>query len=109
MKVPCLLYSGSRYRQVQFLIPMRVSNEIKTAGNSTSKVRNLKIHSKFREYHSSKHSRTQYDLIPEIELSGFWLEELGFVRGKQVLVITENKRITIELVEVNVEAPLSRA
>ncbi len=53
----------------------------------------LKIRSKFR--------RRTWDntTVPEIRLEGIWLEELCFEKGKTITVISENKKLTIEIVE----------
>ncbi len=56
-------------------------------------VRKLKIHAKFR-------SRTGYYVcIPEIRISGKWLQELGFSHGQKVCVEQTPKKLILTLEE----------
>lgn len=53
------------------------------------KSRKLKIRSKFQ-----KRTRT-YISVPEIQLEGKWLEELGFKIGSEVEVKQQNQKLII--------------
>jgi len=59
---------------------------------ANNKERKLKITPKYftRKWKDAK--------FPEIRLAGKWLEELGFICGKSVNVITENNRLIIEVI-----------
>ncbi len=59
--------------------------------------RKLKIHSKHR-------SRTwDYITVPEIRLEGKWLNDLGFVEGRQVQIKLRKNKLIITLNKGNEE------
>jgi len=54
-----------------------------------TKIRKLKVHTKFR-------TRTfDWTTIPEIRLEGKWLEKLGFKQGRIVIIEQEPNKLTI--------------
>jgi len=55
-----------------------------------SKVRILKIYSKFRY----RRWGNNYS-VPEIRLEGQWLEQLGFEQGNEVLIEQKKKKLII--------------
>ncbi|WP_237276426.1 SymE family type I addiction module toxin [Tenacibaculum ovolyticum] len=55
-----------------------------------SKIRILKIYSKFR-YRRWSNNYT----VPEIRLEGKWLEELGFKQGNEVIIEQKKNKLTI--------------
>ncbi len=57
------------------------------------RIRKLKIHPKFR-------SRTRdYVCIPEIRITGKWLQKLGFIQGQTVCIEQAEKKLIITLEE----------
>lgn len=61
--------------------------------NRRPEVRSLKIQPKRR---SNKYSEID---VPEIKLSGSWLEKLGFAHGQRVLITTMDRLLVIRLEE----------
>ncbi|AUP77659.1 SymE family type I addiction module toxin [Flavivirga eckloniae] len=57
-----------------------------------SKFRILKIYSKFR-YRRWSNNYT----VPEIRLEGRWLEQLGFEKGKEVLIEQKKNKLIITM------------
>ena len=54
--------------------------------------RKLKIQPKYRSLATSYNGR----IVPELRLSGVWLEELGFKVGEQVLLVVSDQEIIIK-------------
>ncbi len=54
--------------------------------------RKLKIQPKYRPLATSYNAR----IVPELRLSGVWLEELGFKVGEQVLLVVSDQEIIIK-------------
>lgn len=59
-------------------------------------VRNLK-HVKLQP--KRRESSGGYKIVPWLNVSGLWLEELGFKAGDMVRILTREKLLIIELVE----------
>lgn len=55
-----------------------------------SKIRILKIHSKFRQLKWGNST-----IVPEIRLEGKWLEQLGFEKGNEVLIEQKKNKLII--------------
>jgi hypothetical protein len=54
--------------------------------------RKLKIQPKYRSLATSYNGR----IVPELRLSGVWLEQLGFKVGEQVLLVVSDQEIVIK-------------
>lgn len=54
--------------------------------------RKLKIQPRYRPLATSYNNR----VVPELRLSGVWLEELGFKVGEQVLLVVSDQEIIIK-------------
>lgn len=54
--------------------------------------RKLKIHPKYRPLSSSFYGR----IVPELRLSGVWLEQSGFKIGEQVQITIKDQEIIIK-------------
>ena len=70
---------------------MRSNKVGKKSAIRRPEVRSLKIQPKFRVNADSNKD------VPEIKLCGNWLENLGFVHGRRVLVTTMNELLVIRL------------
>ena len=74
-----------------FYYIMRINKVEKKPAIRKAEVRSLKIQPKFRVNTDSNKE------VPEIKLCGNWLEKLGFVHGRRVLVTTMNELLVIRL------------
>jgi hypothetical protein len=70
---------------------MRTNNQEKKVLLRRPEVRSLKIHSQFRKNQYSEVN------VAEIRLCGNWLEKLGFVEGKRVLITTMKELLIVQL------------
>jgi hypothetical protein len=70
---------------------MQSTKSPKKAAVRRPEVRSLKIQPRFRT--------NTYNIkdVPEIRMSGNWLEKLGFLHGKRVLVTTMNELLIIRV------------
>lgn len=67
--------------------------ELKESDTKRQKTRSLKIQPQIRQ------NRLSQKTIPEIKLSGQWLNDLGFTPAHYVTVTAEEKMLIIRLVE----------
>lgn len=75
------------HRLASQLDSLNMENSVSKSGNSGIKV--LKIYTKYFKRFG------YYVLLPEIRLSGKWLQNLGFNCGEHLTIISEKDRILI--------------
>jgi hypothetical protein len=74
-------------------ISVRIAMELKENNTEKQKTRSLKIQPQIRQ------NRLSQKTVPEIKLSGKWLNDLGFTPAHYVTVTAEEKMLIIRLVE----------
>jgi len=70
---------------------MRIKKSETKSGARRPDVRSLKIQPHFRE------NRYSIVDVPEIRLSGNWLDKLGFHKGRRVVITTMNELLIVTL------------
>jgi hypothetical protein len=70
---------------------MRIGKKEKKVGIRRPEVRSLKIQPRFRQ---NEYSTVD---VPEIRLSGNWLQQLGFCHGRRVIITMMNELLIVRL------------
>ena len=70
---------------------MRTNKREKKTGIRRPEVRSIKIQPRFRE---NRYSTVN---VPEIRMSGNWLQKLGFSKGRRVVITTMNELLIVRL------------
>lgn len=61
-----------------------------SANNKLQSIRSLKIQAKYR-----RNRFNESTIVPELRISGKWLQNLGFNPDSQAMIIVENDKISI--------------
>jgi toxic protein SymE len=75
------------------ILLMQTGQNNNSKHNSDQQVKMMKVYSVFRD--NVNHSFR----VPQIRISGKWLEELGFNYGKHIVVTVDRGSLTIQLRE----------
>jgi hypothetical protein len=70
---------------------MRTNKKEKKKSPRRPDVRTMKIQPRYRE---NKYSTVH---VPEIRLSGFWLDKLGFAEGRRVTITTMSELLIVRV------------
>ena len=79
---------------------MRVKKtDVKSASAALPKTKSLKINALCRDNRGKNYLRPNISVVPEIRLSGFWLEDLGFCKGGRVLIVMSEGELILRPVK----------